>query len=869
MYTPHRSQRHSYIQMALPACLVVVVAVVATVVAVAPTGADGSAVFVDDPAAGFETAPAVDIGYTYTAPDGSESVGQFTITADGYATGTVIDQFAGDAVVHTSPTGTAVWGDEDWWSRRSPSQADQVKEQWVQPESGTVLPVDLAAEFNPSSLADRIRTINDAGEPVPDLTSYQGIPVEALVFEDWMLVRTASVPMQVLLLSGPIDTDSVQTAAAPGTDADSIRVPGDERTSEPNRATETADAGVGTLAVSPTRSSPATADATRETSGATMGETTDSKQPDSKGEPPPPLADFPAVAPDFRPTINASDCSTPTCSWTATVENTGTGPGEATITASVSPGMSAVTKSLGTIQPGEQVTTPTMKFANPAPKPAPGQTTSITVNYSVIIYSPQIGGSDAPRYRKLVDRLGGQQAQPALDRVLRPLAELARDVVVEVMHDLLDSDVSGTRALDAMDQATQADPARGEYADTPLLRRLAEAGDRFISWDLIADLLRGKGPAEYAAHLPGLDAVASELDDLAVSTVAISYIPGGRGAPMDAVVVSDLPSPEPTRCTAVTVVSDGNLAAGIERSVRNATREVDDCTVYVRLVIPQTNRDLWTAGPTTLESALRTAVADHCVGGDPGFERLGIVNNTGDHEWPMAMLCMSPTTFTPQEAVEHLNSLNLPEKVIRKLATDRLVSVNAQGEVTAVNWRDPERQCEPGYTNGGSSHKPTTENAKYFLDGQLAVFSAGYLCKPLKDGGKAKFDPLRDWPRAEIVLPDGSVTKNPRASEGGRSIFQRCHLVANILGGSGTDPGNLVTCYWQTNINMRSRIEKQVKEKVAGGEHVVYLALPVYQGKDGPLRGIRVIALGNKGFRCDVTFQNKLISPGMVYNLAC
>ncbi|GAB3995553.1 hypothetical protein GCM10029992_13120 [Glycomyces albus] len=92
------------------------------------------------------------------------------------------------------------------------------------------------------------------------------------------------------------------------------------------------------------------------------------------------------------------------------------------MTASVTPGMSPVNQDLGTIQPGSSASTTTMSFGNPAPTPAPGQTTEITVAYEVIVYSPQLGGGDQGKYMDLLDKLGGRTKQPALDRILGKVA---------------------------------------------------------------------------------------------------------------------------------------------------------------------------------------------------------------------------------------------------------------------------------------------------------------------------------------------------------------------------------------------------------------------------------------------------------------
>ncbi|QSB06666.1 hypothetical protein [Natronoglycomyces albus] len=866
MYAPPRPPWYTNTKIALPICLVAVVAVAFALLVVvfkfdnAPTGTLHT-----DPATHFDNVPAIDLSYTYIAPDGTESAGQLTITEEGYATGSVIDQFAGVATVHTTPEGSAVWADEDWWSRRAPSYASQVKNQWIQLDPGTALPIDLAAEFNPSSLPEVIRTINDDGVLDPDLTSYQGIPAVALNLQDWTLIRSSSAPIEVMALFGPIDTDlfQFQTASAHTTDVPAVQVPWDGHQAEIEIELTQAAGGtaLGTIAIAPHPASPETAKATKDASTDTLnGHNTDPDATNTPVEtqPPPPLSDFPLVAPELIATINAKDCFTDTCTWTATIRNIGNGPGEASVTASATPGMSAVTESLGIIQPGGEASTSIMSFTNPAPKPAPGQTTSITINYTVVTYAPQIGGSNAPRYRDLVDRLGGYQAQPALDRVLRPLAMPAKDIAVEAMHSMLDDDVSVDDVLDAIVQATQANPAQAKYADTPLLRRLTDAGDRFTSWAVLAEHLSSPDPTRYAAYVPGLQSAATELGNAAAPTVGLTYLPSDEIASLDAVIISDYPDTEAMHCTGVIVVPGTDLATSINQAVTNANQQAENCTVHARLVIPDTNRDLWAAGRPEMQTRLQPAVSILCESGEPAFENLTVITGAGNYTWTLTSLCTSTTSLTEQQKVERLNSLNLPDSVIKELVADQHITVGTNNEITAINWRNPARACRPAYTNGGASHEPTSGNRDYYLDGYKAVFSAGYLCKPLRDGGKADYNPLWNWPKP----------KNPLASEGGFSVFQRCHLVARQLGGAGTDPGNLVTCFWRTNLIMKE-IESPTKRRVTQGEHIFYFSMPQYNGINGELSGIRVIAIGNQGFFRDECYTNEFYDPTSVPDASC
>ena len=87
----------------------------------------------------------------------------------------------------------------------------------------------------------------------------------------------------------------------------------------------------------------------------------------------------------------------------------------------------------------------------------------------------------------------------------------------------------------------------------------------------------------------------------------------------------------------------------------------------------------------------------------------------------------------------------------------------------------------------------------------------------------------------------------------------RAHLLGRQLGGSGDLPANLVALY-QTRANtpvMRD-YETAVAEAVRAGEVVRYSVRPVYPSPsfDGAPSAIRITAVGERGFRLEVTIAN-------------
>ena len=83
------------------------------------TGADA----VDAAADRLYDQSAVAIDVTYSDPDGESISGSFTLDDDLNATGTITDPVAGSAELVEHTAYTAVLGDADWWSRRSPDKA--------------------------------------------------------------------------------------------------------------------------------------------------------------------------------------------------------------------------------------------------------------------------------------------------------------------------------------------------------------------------------------------------------------------------------------------------------------------------------------------------------------------------------------------------------------------------------------------------------------------------------------------------------------------------------------------------------------------------------------------------------------------------
>jgi hypothetical protein len=147
--------------------------------------------------------------------------------------------------------------------------------------------------------------------------------------------------------------------------------------------------------------------------------------------PPPAQAALPATTPNFDTAINAATCSSPTCTWSVTVTNTGNAPGQASIHAQAIPGMTAsVSTNLGVLQPGATSPPLSMTFTNPAPPPAPGQTTRVIVDYQVWVTSATLTGPDPAIAARLNSRgIDPIKGIPPVDPAYRPAVTAALDLM--------------------------------------------------------------------------------------------------------------------------------------------------------------------------------------------------------------------------------------------------------------------------------------------------------------------------------------------------------------------------------------------------------------------------------------------------------
>ena len=115
------------------------------------------------------------------------------------------------------------------------------------------------------------------------------------------------------------------------------------------------------------------------------------------------------------------------------------------------------------------------------------------------------------------------------------------------------------------------------------------------------------------------------------------------------------------------------------------------------------------------------------------------------------------------------------------------------------------------------------------------------------------------------IAPDMIGTGSPAKSSikpagfGGQvQGHARGHLLGNQLGGSGSDPRNLVTIY-QNPVNhpVMSSVEANVRRAVEGGQIVNYKVTPIYEGNNLIPCGITIQAQGSGGLNIYQTILNR------------
>jgi hypothetical protein len=292
------------------------------------------------------------------------------------------------------------------------------------------------------------------------------------------------------------------------------------------------------------------------------------------------------------------------------------------------------------------------------------------------------------------------------------------------------------------------------------------------------------------------------------------------------------------------------------------------CRVAVSIVADQNALSAEATSPNSLLDGnqlgeqLQSDLQDSslCTGSGPALEQLTVQNRVGQFTWTGSELCNAATASIPQAQIDLLNDLLYGTDLLNQLVARGAVTVDGDGRVADINWRQESEECTdalrtPEYAStvdGLPASNAATRNA-----GSQAQGAWVYLCGdklPKGTPANKSVEPW-DWPKS-----------NPeRAKQGQRA---RCHLIANTMGGSGDEVANLVTCFQRANNEPYMKLVETIVKRLARTQDIFYLVRPQYNGANGGLSGIRIVAIGNKGLKLDVCVKNTVIG-GWVFNGPC
>ncbi|WP_203823573.1 hypothetical protein [Actinoplanes palleronii] len=347
---------------------------------------------------------------------GVDVTGDLTVTKDGFAIGTLTDAGGGKADYHASGDTIAVRGDSAWWSRRDPARTGIVTDLWVRPDEPP-FPVD-DSKLAPAALAGMLDWMGDGGTPVTDAETVAGTSVVGLRRNGWTAMVSSAEPHRLVWFGGPMQ-DGTPLGTPLGLESRPLVTP-----------------SYVSVLVNPTPEN--------------------ARQPRTPQESVP-IGKVPAKRPAFDTTVRATTCRTVTCTWSVTVRNTGTAAGDASVIASVAPGMTQTqVKNLGSIAPGKSATTPAMSFPNPAPT-----NKNVTADYQAQVFNRELHGSTLGLMRRLQEN----GIVPGRSKVLGALGPAPTETVLF--------------ALDAMRRARGFDAAKAIAAmeDVVTAGALPEVGE--------------------------------------------------------------------------------------------------------------------------------------------------------------------------------------------------------------------------------------------------------------------------------------------------------------------------------------------------------------------------------------------------------
>ena len=292
----------------------------------------------------------------------------------------------------------------------------------------------------------------------------------------------------------------------------------------------------------------------------------------------------------------------------------------------------------------------------------------------------------------------------------------------------------------------------------------------------------------------------------------------------------------------VNSVDNLGLAAEVEEDLETRGVEIGTPGGGLRLSFVEAEKE---------QEAFQREFAD-LIRGKAHFELYRIrkaLEREGASIGPIPTFLSSPKT---EEDIEsQAGSLQKYTESVRtaRFAVGRVAARIANPEAAAREEQAAESMLARAANIGKTTQNDLIENV---LSGRIQYGELDSLGRPTGARATITRSMLGTGTRASQAI-------TPPGFQGGGAGQARGHLVGAQLGGSGSEPRNLVTLLQiPVNTPEMRRFENQVASTVRNGEIVQYTVEPVYDGVNAVPRGITLIATGSGQFRMAVTVLNPI-----------
>ncbi len=325
-----------------------------------------------------------------------------------------------------------------------------------------------------------------------------------------------------------------------------------------------------------------------------------------------------ARLPAFEVTVNATTCRTVNCSWTVTVKNVGTAAGDASVIASVTPGMTTTkVEKLGKIQPGGTATTAQMSFPNPAPT-----NRNVSADYRAQVYAPELYGENLKLMRQLQEKglvPGRSQILSRLDPSQTAAMLFTLDAMAEAPK--FDPD----KALDATENAIDL----GVLPELGELVRSRRVENPSVLYTKLQDII-----FEYDTGVPGTP-VKDKTGNRRQLQIAATVLRDDPDATvkLDADGIDLLVHSTQRKLIAIQTksVSSDSFSANLKSALRElADHAPSGSTRVVELYLDAPAGYTHAAGRDHFDQQLESLKSEICPG---GADEIVVVNQNGTQRW--------------------------------------------------------------------------------------------------------------------------------------------------------------------------------------------------------------------------------------------